>query len=72
MSVEDFTLLTDSASQYFALTLLLCLISLQQLFSTLTTKHKSISLCVIVPENVFEDPRGCVAVPEPVHEHRLE
>lgn len=43
---KNFTLLPDSVFQYFALNLLLYLISLQQLFSTLTTNHKSISLYV--------------------------
>lgn len=62
---KNFTLLPDSVFQYFALNLLLYLISLQQLFSTLTTNHKSIRLCVrdcLCPRMpVSEKPRGRAA-----------
>lgn len=71
---QSFTLLPDSVFQYFALNLLLYLISLQQLFSTLTTNHKSISLCVrdclcLRMLLVSEGACGCTAVCEPAPEH---
>lgn len=59
--------------QYFALNLLLYLISPQQLFSTLTTNHKSISLCVrdclCLGMLLSEGAGGCTAVCEPAPEH---